>query len=163
MSLEFTCYSNSKRMLSPQRIQAAGWELLFVDADSIRPLAVRSPLPSFCLVWGCRRTKPVDLRALLRNGFDNLTPREQQLAGCCELSTSDEALDPDWLTELPKRQRVALSATHTRYDTRTSAGQSDVAWELQKALCRAIAQCAGGVLENPQSGEMKVVNGKGAK
>jgi hypothetical protein len=158
MSLEYTCYSAGKRLLSPQRIQAmaSGWQFLFVDADSERPLALRSPLPSFCLVWGCRGTS-LDLRGLVRDGWDNLNPREQQRVGCCELSAGDLELDPGCLADLPPRLRAASATMHIRYDSRSSAGQADVAWELQKALCRAIAQCAGGLLENPQSGERKLI------
>jgi hypothetical protein len=81
--------------------------------------------------------------------------------GCCalEIETAFEA-DPEFLADLPLKEQRALAKAQSRYDTRTSAGQNDCSWQLQIAVCTAVALAVGGLLENPQLGTFRVVSAK---
>jgi hypothetical protein len=59
---------------------------------------------------------------------------------------------------LPTRQRLLIEGAKSCYETRTSAGQNDLAWQLQRAVCRAVASVVGGLLEDPQSGTFRAVS-----
>lgn len=148
MSLDYTCYALTKRPLSPGRIAAASpdWLLAFVDADSGKPLHKLRALPSYCLVWGCPRSSRLDLAGLVRAGEDALLALERRgSVGCCELEIESEfQADPEFLADLPPRQRRVLAEAGSRYDTRTSASRSHPSsWRLQMAVCRAVALAVG--------------------
>ena len=167
MSLDYTCYALTKRPLSPQKISEASsdWLMEFVDAESGKPLHKSRALPSFCLVWGCPRSAPLDFAAIVRAGnLDNLHEMERKgQLGCCTLEIeTDFAADPDFLADLPPRHQRVLAGAGTRYNTSTSASRGgDRSWPFQKAVCQAIALAVGGLLEEPQMGTFRAVSARG--
>lgn len=165
MSLDYTCYSCAKRRLTPQAILACApqWHFEFIDADSSKRLPAGKPLPSYSLVWGCRSKLRDSLADLIKNkdqdGLDALSAKN--LLGCCELEI-EVPFEPEdeMLEDLTAAQGKMFARAASRYDTRSSAGQSDLSWLLQKAVCEAIARAASGLLEEPQEGTLRVVHAK---
>jgi hypothetical protein len=167
MGLDYTCYAQTKRPLSPQKIAGASpdWFIEFVDADSGKPLHRSRALPSYCLVWGCPRSARLDLAALVRAGNgDSLYELERrgQLGSCALEIETDFMADPEFLADLPPRHRRVLARAGSRYDTSTSASRGgDLSWPLQAAVCRAVALAVGGLLEEPQMGTFRAVSARG--
>lgn len=162
MSLDYYSYVAAKRPFTPNRIAAASsWQFLFVDPDQAMTLHSGRSLPSYSLVFGCRRKARLDLHALHRAG--SLTGGQSVAGvGCCGLEIEcDFEADEELLGELPPRYRRLMAEAATRYETRTSAGRNDESWELQRALCLAIAKAVGGLMENPQIGRFRAIKASG--
>jgi hypothetical protein len=124
MSLDYTCYALSKRPLSPATIAGASPDWLFVFvAGSNRLLHKARTLPSYCLVWGCRRSSRLDLAAVVGTGDrDALSALERRgSVGCCELEVeSDFEADPDFLADGQSRPGAKkISARHVHFFTHT--------------------------------------------
>jgi hypothetical protein len=164
MSLDFFCYLSSKCDVTPAAIQEriGKWELLFLSEKGRKALPSDDPIPKFCLAWGWSPKPEIEglVEAILANDQKALRQLlKKEFLACCELSEySGFRANPEEMTfPESKRQRDQLIASTRHIETRTSAGGNKLSWKLQRALCEAIARIDGGLTEEPQFGEFKLL------
>jgi hypothetical protein len=163
MSLDYTCYTPCRQRPLVEEIEGAigRWQLVATQPDSGRRIASGKRLPAYCLIWGWKQSaRSAELERVMLAREEPVLAKltKANLIGCCELSAESFGADAEQLEFMrSKRNRDFLATARLRYDTRSSASGNALTWELQKALCLAIARLDGGLLEEPQLGRYRLV------
>jgi len=173
MSVDLFVYSERPepvpRAALAEALRRKGWHAIFLDQEHMKEVA--GGALGNDLVYGTKKAAVLDrLRGLLKKGDD---PKLEELfenedAGGCGVYATG-AFDPhaemgeDLEGQVGPEIAGHLLKAKSHYTVGTAAGRTELSSEFQNTVWKTLGEVAGGVLEDPQTGEYLLSGPQGEK